>query len=98
MTTLCALEFQAPDSETFRCLSIALEAGRVGGTLPAAMNAANEIAVAAFLDGAAGFLDIDAIVGAVVAEHRTEAVESFEQLEDVDVRSRVRARELVAAL
>lgn len=98
MATLGALEFQAPDLDTFRCLGIALEVGRTGGTLPAAMNAANEVAVAAFLDGAAGFLDIDAIVGTVVAEHTTETVESFEQLEDVDARSRERARELVAAL
>jgi 1-deoxy-D-xylulose-5-phosphate reductoisomerase len=98
MLSVGSLTFEAPDAETFRCLAVALQAGRDGGTLPAAMNAANEVAVAAFLDGRAGFLDIDAVVGAVVAEHRREAVESFDQLEEVDTRSRARARELVAAL
>ncbi len=98
ITALGSLEFQPADTGTFRCLATALEVGRVGGTLPAAMNAANEVAVAAFLDSAAGFLDIDAIVATVVAEHTTERVESFEQLEEVDARSRARAQELVAAL
>ena len=98
MLKLGSIGFEAPDPEVFRCLAIALEAGRAGGTLPAAMNAANEIAVAAFLAGAAGFLDIDRIVGAVVAEHRGERVSSFEQLESVDAWARARARELVAAL
>ena len=98
MLKLGSIGFEAPDPEVFRCLAIALEAGRAGGTLPAAMNAANEIAVAVFLAGAAGFLDIDRIVGAVVAEHRGERVSSFEQLESVDAWARARARELVAAL
>ena len=49
--TLGALDFEEPDPDTFRCLALALEAGRTGGTMPAAMNAANEVAVAAFLDG-----------------------------------------------
>jgi 1-deoxy-D-xylulose-5-phosphate reductoisomerase len=98
MTALAALHFEPADQSTFRCLEIALAVGRAGGTLPAAMNAANEIAVAAFLKGAIGFLDIDAIVGAVVAEHSSEKVESFEQLEEVDERSRARARQLVGAL
>jgi 1-deoxy-D-xylulose-5-phosphate reductoisomerase len=98
MTTLAALEFEPPDTDTFRCLAIALHAGRVGGTLPAAMNAANEVAVAAFLAGSAGFLDIDTIVGTIVEEHTSERVESFEQLEEVDARVRARARALVTAL
>jgi 1-deoxy-D-xylulose-5-phosphate reductoisomerase len=98
MLTVGSLTFEPADADTFRCLAIALQAGRDGGTLPAAMNAANEVAVAAFLDGRARFLDIDAVVEAVVAEHLREAVESFDQLEEVDARSRARARELVAAL
>lgn len=98
MAALGSLQFEPADADTFRCLRIALDAGRAGGTVPAAMNAANEVAVAAFLSGSIGFLDIDAIVGAVVEEHNGMTVESFEQLEDVDARARVRARELVAKL
>jgi len=51
-----------PDLETFRCLGLAREAGRTGGTAPAVLNAANEVAVAAFLDGRIGFLEIPALV------------------------------------
>jgi 1-deoxy-D-xylulose-5-phosphate reductoisomerase len=98
MTALGSLQFEPADAETFRCLGIALGAGRAGGTVPAAMNAANEVAVAAFLSGSIGFLDIDAIVGTVVEEHSPMTVESFEQLEDVDARARARARELVARI
>ncbi len=56
------LDFEAPDAETFRCLTLAREAGRTGGTAPAVLNAANEVAVAAFLDGRAGFLQIADLV------------------------------------
>ena len=96
-TAIGSLDFEPVDMDTFRCLRIALEAGRVGGTLPAAMNAANEVAVAAFLDGSATFLDIDAIVSQVVEEHSTERVESFDQLEEADARARARAAELLRA-
>jgi 1-deoxy-D-xylulose-5-phosphate reductoisomerase len=56
------LEFMAPDETTFRCLALARRAGVAGGTAPAVLNAANEVAVAAFLDGRAGFTDIAALV------------------------------------
>jgi 1-deoxy-D-xylulose-5-phosphate reductoisomerase len=62
------------------------------------MNAANEVAVAAFLARSVTFLDIDAIVSRVVEEHSTEKVESFDQLEQVDTRARSRAEELVSLL
>ena len=51
LRALGRLDFEEPDPDTFRCLALALEAGRTGGTMPAAMNAANEVAVAAFLGG-----------------------------------------------
>jgi 1-deoxy-D-xylulose-5-phosphate reductoisomerase len=60
------LTFEAVDTETFRCLSLAFEAGRTGGTAPAVLNAANEVAVAAFLDGDLGFLAIADVVARVV--------------------------------
>ena len=56
------LEFMDPDEQTFRCLALARAAGVAGGTAPAVLNAANEVAVAAFLAGRIGFLDIAALV------------------------------------
>lgn len=56
------LEFMEPDLDTFRCLGLAWDAGRAGGTAPAVLNAANEVAVAAFLEGRIGFHDIAALV------------------------------------
>jgi len=97
-TALGSLDFEPVDMDTFGCLRVALHAGRTGGTLPAAMNAANEVAVAAFLDHSVRFLDIEAIVLRVVEEHSTERVESLDQLEEVDQRARSRARELVRLL
>jgi 1-deoxy-D-xylulose-5-phosphate reductoisomerase len=91
--TLACLDFEEPDPVTFRCLALALEAGRAGGTLPAAMNAANEMAVAAFLDGTCAFADIARVVETVMNAHTTQRVESFEQLEEVDARSRRAASE-----
>jgi 1-deoxy-D-xylulose-5-phosphate reductoisomerase len=98
ITTLGELRFEPPDLGTFRCLALALEAGRAGGTMPAAMNAANEVAVAAFLRGGLGFTGIDAVVETVMNEHDRRCVESFEQLEEIDAISRRRAEELVAAV
>jgi 1-deoxy-D-xylulose-5-phosphate reductoisomerase len=56
------LTFDVPDRETFRCLALAFEAGRVGGTAPAVLSAANEVAVEAFLAGRIGWLDIAKVV------------------------------------
>jgi 1-deoxy-D-xylulose-5-phosphate reductoisomerase len=91
------LSFETPDLDTFRCLALALQAGREGGTMPAAMNAANEVAVAAFLAGRLGFTGIDGVVETVMNEHDLRRVESFEQLEEVDAASRRRATAVVDA-
>lgn len=90
------LTFDAPDERAFGCLALAREAGRAGGTLPCAMNAANEVANEAFRMGTCGFLDIERVVGRVMEQTRTERVESFEQLADVDAESRARARAALA--
>jgi 1-deoxy-D-xylulose-5-phosphate reductoisomerase len=87
-TAVGHLDFEPPDLETFPCLSLALDAGRAGGTLPCAMNAANEVAVAAFLAGRIRFTDIDSVVETVMATHATVPVNSFEQLERVDAEAR----------
>ena len=92
------LTFAAPDVESFRCLSFALEAGRTGGTLPCAMNAANEVANDAFRNAACGFCDIDRIVERVMEMTEVEPLSSFEQIAEVDALSRSRARALVSEL
>lgn len=86
-TKLGSLEFAAPDVDTFRCLALARHAGETGGTLPCVMNAANEIAVAAFLSDRIGYLDIARCVEAAMGDHEREGVqvvESLSQLEAVD--------------
>ncbi len=65
-----ALTFDKADTEVFRCLSLAYRAGEAGGTMPAVLNGANEAAVALFLDGKIGFLDIAELVEAAMSEHK----------------------------
>jgi len=89
------LDFAEPDFDTFRCLGIALDAGRAGGTAPAVMNAANEVAVAAFLAGEARFFAIEETVAAVLGAHTREPLESVEQVEAADEWARAKARELL---
>ena len=96
-TKLGSLEFAAPDTDTFRCLALARAAGERGGTLPCAMNAANEVAVAAFLAEEGTYLGIAACVEAVMDAHDVQPVESLEQLEAVDAWARTKAREWIAA-
>ncbi|WP_080799265.1 1-deoxy-D-xylulose-5-phosphate reductoisomerase [Arabiibacter massiliensis] len=92
---LGSLEFAAPDEDTFRCLALARHAGDVGGTLPCVMNAANEVAVAAFLAEEGTYLGIAECVEAVMDAHERDGVqpvESLEQLEHLDAWSRAEAR------
>lgn len=92
--TLGSLEFAAPDTDTFRCLALARHAGGVGGTLPCVMNAANEVAVAAFLAEEGTYLGIAECVEAVMDAHEragVQRVESLDQLEELDTWSRAEA-------
>ena len=86
------LTFGEADMQTFGCLALAREAYRRGGTLPCVMNAANEVANAAFRHGSCGFLDIEDTVRAVMDGAKIEPVESVEQLEEVDACARAAAR------
>lgn len=90
---LRSLEFYPPDTDTFRCLALAREAGMRGGTLPCAMNAANEVAVAAFLDRRCGYLGIADTVETVMDKHSVEQVTGLEQLQGVDAWARRAAAE-----
>ena len=68
-STLTHFDFSAPDTSTFRCLSLAYQAGRAGGTAPAFLSAANEVAVEAFLAGSLKWPDIAAVVDASLQAH-----------------------------
>ena len=86
------LTFDKPDLESFRCLALAYEAGRTGGTMPCVLNAANEVLNAAFRQGACGFVDIATYVERVMDAARVARVESLEQLDEVDAWARTEAR------
>ena len=94
--TLGSLEFDSPDMETFKCLALARTAGAQGGTLPCVMNAANEVAVAAFLHEELSYLGIAECVEAVMESHALEQVNSLEQLESWDAWARRIASEWIA--
>jgi 1-deoxy-D-xylulose-5-phosphate reductoisomerase len=82
------LEFEAPDLETFPLLALAREAGERGGTYPCAFNAANEVAVAAFLEGRLPFLGIAATVEEALAETDGAPAGSLEELVEADAAAR----------
>ncbi len=90
------LTFEKPDFETFRGIDLAYAAGRQGGTAPCALNAANEVAVAAFLAGKIGFLDIYKIIEAVLENHQSEAATSLEVLQECDFKARALAQQVAA--
>jgi 1-deoxy-D-xylulose-5-phosphate reductoisomerase len=92
-----ALTFEPVDTDTFACLRLAREAALAGGTAPCTMNAANEIAVHAFLRGQLRFLDIAAVIEETLERLPAGQVHSFDSLADADARARALARELVAA-
>jgi len=92
------VSFEAPDTQAFSCLELAVSAGRAGGTLPCAMNAANEVANRAFREERVGFLDVARIVEQVMGKTEREPVESLDQLMDVDARARSLARACVEEL
>lgn len=94
---LAALSFEPPRMADFPCLSYAYEAGRRGGSLPCAMNAANEVAVAAFLHGDIGFTDIPAVIRSVMDELPFEASPDLEALLRLDELARGAAAVRVAA-
>lgn len=96
--TLSSLTFGEPDMEAFRCLALAESAGRAGGTMPCVLNAANEVAVDAFLHGRCGFCDIDRVVEDAMEHHDSERVQSLVQLEAVDAWARHRATVTVQQL
>jgi 1-deoxy-D-xylulose-5-phosphate reductoisomerase len=94
---LGVLTFEPADEQTFACLKLAREAGRVGGTGPCTLNAANEVAVHAFLSGRLRFLDIAAVIEETLTALPATTVHSFDSLADADARARRLAAELAAS-
>jgi 1-deoxy-D-xylulose-5-phosphate reductoisomerase len=92
------LAFEQPDLETFACLRLAIEAGRAGGTAPCVLNAADEVAVAAFLDGKVGFTAIPAAIERVLATMPALQPTHFDDLFAVDEEARRRTEEEVGGL
>jgi 1-deoxy-D-xylulose-5-phosphate reductoisomerase len=96
-----SLTFEEPDPDTFACLRLALEAGEAGGTAPTVLNAADEVAVAAFLDGRIPFTGIAVVIERILEEMPTRPVTHFDDLFATDAEARDRAeaaaRELTPA-
>ncbi len=89
------LDFEPPDREAFPCLGLAYDAGREGGTAPAWLNAANEVAVAAFLAGEISWLAIPDVLKAVLDRHDGATADSAEAVIAVDRRARAAARTVI---
>lgn len=98
LATAGPLEFRAVDTQRFPCLRLAREAARTSGTHPAVLNAANEAAVAAFLDGRTAFTDIAEVVEQVLEATPAREVESLEQILAVDAAARKAAEGVIDAL
>jgi 1-deoxy-D-xylulose-5-phosphate reductoisomerase len=96
-TSLSRLDFQAPDRETFRCLDLAYQAGRIGGTAPAWLSAANEVAVEAFLAGATSWWSIADIIEETLQHHDAQIPTTVDDILLADETARRVAREVLRA-
>jgi 1-deoxy-D-xylulose-5-phosphate reductoisomerase len=90
------LTFETVDLDAFPCLRLAREAARAGGTSPCVLNAANEVAVHAFLDGRLGFLEIPQVIERTLSELACEPVRAFESLYEADRQARTVAARAIA--
>jgi 1-deoxy-D-xylulose-5-phosphate reductoisomerase len=91
-TRVGRLDFEPPDRAAFPCLDLAYQAGRVGGTAPAWLSAANEVAVEAFLDGRIRWVDIAGVVDEVLSGHDGGTAEDLDDVLEADRRARALAR------
>jgi 1-deoxy-D-xylulose-5-phosphate reductoisomerase len=96
LAALNQLDFAAPDLNRFPCLRLAYEAAQTGGEACIALNAADEIAVAAFLEGRIPFLGIPRTIEEVLKQTSSRTPSSIKDVLDADLRARVRAREVIA--
>jgi len=91
LTAISGLHFEAPDLDRFPCIALAYRALREGGTLPAAMNAANEEAVGAFIDERIGLTEIPLVIQSVMDAHRNQPVSDIETVLEADRAARLAA-------
>jgi 1-deoxy-D-xylulose-5-phosphate reductoisomerase len=89
------LDFEPPDLDAFPCLGLAYEAGRLGETAPAWLNAANEVAVQAFLDGAIRWVEIAEVLKAALDEHDGTPADDLDVVIETDHRARAAARTII---
>jgi 1-deoxy-D-xylulose-5-phosphate reductoisomerase len=93
---LTRLDFEPPDHEAFPCLGLAYEAGRLGETAPAWLNAANEVAVAAFLEGRIAWIAIPDVLTEVLSRHDGGTASSVDAVIAADLAARAMARSVIA--
>jgi len=98
LTEIGKLTFCKPDHDRFPCLGLGYESLRVGGTMPATMNAANEVAVEAFLNGGIRFVDIAEVIRSTMEAHQPHEVDSLDDALETDRWAREKAEALVHAL
>ena len=96
ITKIGQLQFYKPDFERFPCLAIAFDALRAGATSPAIMNAANEVAVQAFLDGKIGFLHIPELISSVLNAVENRAATDLETIMQQDSLARISAQQFIS--
>jgi 1-deoxy-D-xylulose-5-phosphate reductoisomerase len=90
-----SLDFERPDEDAFPCLGLAFEAGRAGGSAPAWLNGANEVAVAAFLDGLISWIEIADVIKEALDGHNGVALNSVSDVVEADREARAAARQAV---
>jgi 1-deoxy-D-xylulose-5-phosphate reductoisomerase len=92
LSQIATLEFEKPDRNLFPCLDYAYEAGKTGGTLPAVLNAANEVAVAEFLNGQLNFIEIPQLIRRVMDRHSVVEKPDLDEILDTDRWARAQSR------
>ncbi len=94
---MARLDFETPDRKTFRCLDLAYQAGRIGGTAPAWLSAANEVAVDAFLAGATSWWSIADVIEETLQHHDAQLPTTVDDILEADRTARRVAREVLGA-
>jgi 1-deoxy-D-xylulose-5-phosphate reductoisomerase len=95
LAALSRFTFERPDKKRFPCLELGYEASRIGGSMPAALNAANETAVEAFLAGRAAFTDIPKMIEKVMKKHRVISNPEFQEILETDSWARDEAQSIL---
>ncbi len=98
LAKLTSLHFEEPDLDRFPCISLAYRALQTGGTLPAAMNAANEEAVHAFIEERIALTDIPRVIESVMSQHQTRPAADLDAVLDADRTARATAGAIIESL